>query len=55
MDSNLVLTESGKILELQMTAETKPFDTTKLQELINLGEKGIKEIISKQYEVLNRR
>ncbi|MCC7530482.1 MAG: ribonuclease PH [Candidatus Melainabacteria bacterium] len=55
MDSNLVLTESGKILELQMTAETKPFDTTKLQELINLGEKGIREIISKQYEVLNRR
>ncbi len=55
MDSNIVLTESGKILELQMTAETKPFDTTKLQELMTLGEKGIKEIISKQYEVLNRR
>ncbi len=55
MDSNIVLTESGKILELQMTAETKPFDTTKLAELMALGEKGIKEIISKQYEVLNRR
>jgi len=55
MDSNIVLTESGKILELQMTAETKPFDTGKLQDLINLAEKGIKDIISKQYEVLNRR
>lgn len=55
MDSNIVLTESGKILELQMTAETKPFDTSKLQELMSLADKGIKEIISKQYEVLNRR
>ncbi|MCC6979130.1 MAG: ribonuclease PH [Candidatus Melainabacteria bacterium] len=55
MDSNIVLTESGKILELQMTAETKPFDTAKLQDLINLADKGIREIISKQYEVLNRR
>ena len=55
MDGNIVLTESGKILELQMTAETKPFDTTKLPELMSLADKGIKEIISKQYEVLNRR
>ena len=55
MDSNIVLTESGKILELQMTAETKPYDTTKLQDLMTLADKGIREIISKQYEVLNRR
>ncbi len=55
MDSNIILTESGKILELQMTAETKPFDTAKLQDLMSLADKGIKEIISKQYEVLNRR
>lgn len=55
MDSNIVLTESGKILELQMTAETKPFDTTKLPDMMALAEKGIRDIISKQYEVLNRR
>ncbi|MBA3858956.1 MAG: ribonuclease PH [Cyanobacteria bacterium PR.3.49] len=55
MDSNIVLTESGKILELQMTAETKPFDTAKLSDLMSLADKGIREIISKQYEVLNRR
>lgn len=55
MDSNIVLTESGKILELQMTAETKPFDTAKLPDLMSLADKGIREIISKQYEVLNRR
>lgn len=55
MDSNIVLIESGKILELQMTSETKPFDATKLPDLMLLAEKGVKEIISKQYEVLNRR
>ncbi|HIA51409.1 MAG TPA: ribonuclease PH [Candidatus Melainabacteria bacterium] len=55
MDSNIVLTESGKILELQMTAETKPFDTAKLGDLMALADKGIKDIISKQYEALNRR
>ncbi|MBC8000550.1 MAG: ribonuclease PH [Leptolyngbya sp.] len=55
MDSNIVLTESGKILELQMTSETKPFEASKLPDLMLLAEKGVKEIISKQYEVLNRR
>ena len=30
MDSNFVLTESGKVLELQMTAEEKPVDSAKV-------------------------
>ena len=51
MDSNIVLTESGKILELQMTAETVPYNAAKVQELLDVAGKGIKEIISKQYEV----
>ncbi|PZM80534.1 MAG: ribonuclease PH [Candidatus Melainabacteria bacterium] len=55
MDGNIVLTESGKILELQMTAETKPYDSTKLADLMSLAEKGVREIISKQYEAINRR
>ncbi|HNB24874.1 MAG TPA: ribonuclease PH [Candidatus Melainabacteria bacterium] len=55
MDGNIVLTESGKILELQMTAETKPYDSTKLADLMSLADKGVREIIAKQYEALNRR
>lgn len=51
MDSNIVLTESGKILELQMTAETVPYNPAKVQELLDVAGKGIQEIISKQYEV----
>lgn len=48
MDGNFVLTESGKILEIQMTAEDKPYDASKLSELLKLAEKGIQEIISLQ-------
>jgi len=55
MDSNIVLTESGKVLELQITAETKPFDNNKLPELMALAEKGVKEIIAMQYTALKQR
>lgn len=55
MDSNIVLTESGKILELQMTSEAKPYDPAKLADLMTLANKGIKEIISLQSDALNKR
>jgi ribonuclease PH len=55
MDSNIVLTESGKVLELQITAETKPFDNNKVPELMALADKGIKEIIAAQYAALKQR
>src|SRR5271163_1725009 len=38
MDSNIVLTESGKILELQITSETKPFEAAKVAELMELAQ-----------------
>lgn len=55
MDSNIVLTESGKVLELQITAESKPFDNNKLPDLMALAEKGVKEIIAMQYSALKQR
>lgn len=55
MDSNFVLTESGKILEIQMTAEDKPYGAEKLPELLKLAEKGISEIIQLQNQVLTGR
>jgi ribonuclease PH len=51
MDGNVVLTESGKILELQITSEGKPYDSAKLGDLMTLASKGIKEIIELQYQV----
>lgn len=55
MDSNIVLTESGKILELQITAEAAPFKSERINELMDLASKGINEIISMQYKALNQR
>lgn len=55
MDSNIVLTESGKILELQMTSETKPYDPTKVANLLELATKGVKEIIALQYAALDQK
>jgi ribonuclease PH len=55
MDSNIVLTESGKVLELQITAETKPFESTKVADLMVLAQKGIKEIIDLQNSALKQR
>lgn len=52
MDGNFVFTESGKILEVQMTAEDKPYDAAKMGDLLRLAEKGVKEIIEIQYQAL---
>lgn len=52
VDANIVMTESGKIIEFQSTAENKAFDRQDLLKLLEVGEKGIKEIIQIQKSVL---
>ncbi|MEW6367979.1 MAG: ribonuclease PH [Acidobacteriota bacterium] len=48
VDMNVVQTGRGKFVELQGTAEGRPFDGSELQALIELAEKGIKELIGLQ-------
>ena len=55
MDSNIVLTESGNILELQISSESKPYESAKLMDLLTLAQKGIKEIVELQYAALKQR
>lgn len=52
VDMNLVMTGSGGIVEIQGTAEGRPFSKPDLERLIKLGEKGIKQLIKKQDEAL---
>ena len=52
VDMNFVITESGKIVEIQGTAEGMPFEEKEFFDLMNLGKEGIKQIIAKQKEVL---
>ena len=53
-DSNFVLTESGKIVEIQATAEGEPFDKDNFESLLALARKGIKELIDIQKEVVRK-
>ena len=45
VDSNIVLTKSGKIIEFQTTAEGEPYEYKDMLEIFNVAESGIKKII----------
>ncbi|MBR1461421.1 ribonuclease PH [bacterium] len=47
VDSNVVLTKSGKIIEFQTTAEGEAYEFDKMIEIFNLAKKGIHEVIEK--------
>ncbi len=46
VDSNVVMTKSGKIIEFQTTAEGEPYDQSQLMELFNTAKQGIETIIN---------
>ncbi|CAN5242391.1 ribonuclease PH [soil metagenome] len=52
VDLNLVMTESGRVVEIQGTAEREPFGRDVLETLIELGAAGIREIVVRQREIL---
>ncbi len=52
VDMNVVMTGSGKFIEIQGTAEHNPFSCEELDELLRLAKKGISLLIAKQKEVL---
>ena len=45
VDSNVVMTKSGKIIEFQTTAEGNPFEKEQLLEIFDLAQNAIKKII----------
>jgi ribonuclease PH len=52
VDMNVVKTSDGRFIELQGTAETKPFDRTGLDNLLGLADSGIRQLIEKQREIV---
>lgn len=52
VDMNLVMTEKGKIVELQATAEGIPFSKEQLDHLLEMAKPAILQIISLQKEAL---
>ncbi|MGA7733656.1 MAG: ribonuclease PH [Chloroflexia bacterium] len=53
-DCNVVMTEGGWLVEVQATAERKPFSRDELDDLLSLANKGIGELLRMQKEILNR-
>lgn len=52
VDMNLVALESGKLVEVQGTAEHNPFTTSELQALLDLGMSGIRRLFQLQRNAL---
>ncbi len=53
VDFNVVMTSKGKFVELQGTAEAKPFSKEAIDSLLALAEKGIKQLFVVQQDSLN--
>lgn len=54
VDFNVVMTEDGRFIEVQGTAEGDPFNRAALNAMLLLAEMGIRELLSKQAEALAR-
>jgi len=52
VDFNVVMTSQGEFVELQGTAEGKPFGKKSVDSLLDLAEKGIRELFEIQQEIL---
>jgi ribonuclease PH len=52
VDMNVVMTSSGRFVEVQGTAEGMPFSKTELDEMLSLGEHGIAQILDLQAEAI---
>ena len=52
LDANFVLTGSGQVVEIQMTAEAAPFPESRLIEMLHLARKGVDELITLQREAV---
>ena len=55
IDMNLVMTGRKKIIEVQATAEKIPITRTEFDQLMELGSKGINEIIELEKKILGTR
>lgn len=52
VDMNIVMTGTGKLVEVQGTAEQGTFDRAALDAMLDLGSKGIVELVQLQQQAL---
>lgn len=52
VDMNIIMTRSGRFIEVQGTAEQEPFPRDHLTKMIDIASKGIMELTDRQIELL---
>lgn len=52
-DLNVVMTQKGEFIEIQGTAEEKPFNRTQVDNMLTMAEAGIAQLITLQQQTLN--
>jgi len=52
VDMNVVMTGSGRFVEVQGTAEEDPFSRRQMDEMLSLARRGIQELVSAQKKLL---
>lgn len=52
VDMNIVMTESGKFVEIQGTAEKEPFDDDRLKQMLKAAKSGILQLFKEQRKAL---
>jgi ribonuclease PH len=54
VDMNVVKTSAGLFIEVQGTAEAKPFDRGQMDDLLALADSGIRQLVGYQREVIGK-
>ena len=52
-DMNVVMTDTGKLIEVQGTAEGEPFSFDEMSEMLELAKHGLRELFDEQKNALN--
>ncbi|MEQ8898284.1 MAG: ribonuclease PH [Roseovarius sp.] len=53
VDGNFIITGSGQLIEVQMSAEGATFSRSQMDQLMDLAEKGVKELVDAQNAAVN--
>ena len=53
VDMNVVMTESGKFIEVQGTAEEQPFTPEQLNQMLDLAKNGLNKIFELQNRIIS--
>ena len=54
VDMNFVMTGRGNLVEVQASAEAKPFTDDQLHQMMSLAKRGVQDLISKQKAILKK-